>query len=141
MGQISNVAVGLIGGALFGALSGGAALWLLTRLFGRGMAAFQLGVEEEARIGALLGAIFGLVTGAVAGAVSRAGGGRLGGALAGAACGLALAVWPLYVGGGGLSGDRAAGMLRLALVVVPLGGLVGLVVATALARPGGAAGE
>jgi hypothetical protein len=42
-------------------------------LFGRDMAAFQLGVEEEARIWALLGAIFGLVACAVAGAVRRAG--------------------------------------------------------------------
>ena len=94
---------------------------------------FSLVVEEEARIGAALGAVFGVVAGGIAGAVSRAGGGRMSGVLAGAACGLLLALWPLY-GGGELSAERAAGIFRLALVAVPLGGIIGLVVALALSR-------
>lgn len=61
LGQFSNVVVGLMCGALFGALSGGAALWLFVRLFSRGVVALGLSVVEEARLGLVLGALFGLL--------------------------------------------------------------------------------
>jgi hypothetical protein len=120
MGQLSNVVIGLICGAFFGALSGGAALWLFVRLFSRGVVGLGMGVVDEARLGLVLGALFGLLPGAVVGALTlslKIGGAT--GALIGASFGLILAAVALAAGG------RATDVLKLAALVVPLGAVIG----------------
>lgn len=120
MGQLSNVVIGLICGAFFGALSGGAALWLFVRLFSRGVVGLGMGVVDEARLGLVLGAPFGLLPGAVVGALILSL--KIGGAtaaLTGASFGLVLVVVSLTAGG------RAADVLKLAALVVPLGVVIG----------------